>query len=45
MSREVLVAHTRRDGMAERASWVLDRLAAAGIAPRMLADEAEDASA
>ncbi|MBL7502606.1 NAD kinase [Frankia sp. CNm7] len=42
MSREILVlTHPRRDGMARRAGWVLDRLAAAGIAPRMLADEAE----
>ncbi|MDT3445752.1 MULTISPECIES: NAD kinase [unclassified Pseudofrankia] len=42
MSREILVlTHPRRDGMARRARWVLDRLAAAGIAPRMLADEAE----
>jgi NAD+ kinase len=42
MSREILVlTHPRREGMARRARWVLDRLAAAGIAPRMLADEAE----
>jgi NAD+ kinase len=41
MSREILVlTHPRREGMAQRARWVLDRLAAAGIAPRMLADEA-----
>lgn len=42
MSREILVlTHPRRDGMASRANFVLDRLAAAGIAPRMLDDEAE----
>jgi NAD+ kinase len=42
MSREILVlTHPRREGMADRARWVLDRLATAGIAPRMLADEAE----
>jgi NAD+ kinase len=42
MSREILVlTHPRREGMALRARWVLDRLAAARIAPRMLADEAE----
>ncbi|MBX6390561.1 MAG: NAD kinase [Frankia sp.] len=42
MSREILVlTHPRRPGMAERAQWVLDRLSAAGIAPRMLAEEAQ----
>jgi len=42
MSREILVlTHPRREGMTRRARWVLDRLSAAGIAPRMLADEAE----
>jgi NAD+ kinase len=42
MSREILVlTHPRREGMAQRARWVLDRLSGAGIAPRMLADEAD----
>ena len=41
MSREILVlTHPGREGMAQRARWVLDRLAAAGITARMLEDEA-----
>jgi NAD+ kinase len=42
MSREILVvAHTRRPGVRESAQRVLDRLVAAGVAPRVLRNEAE----
>jgi NAD+ kinase len=42
MSREILlVTHTRRPGVARSARQVLDQLVAAGIAPRVLRNEAE----